>query len=70
MISRKDPAGMVLHSWHQYRGECQLCKEKKEDLSYYKGKYLCRACLCPDYDGSGEVMRSLSRQTTSRKWEF
>lgn len=48
------------------RGRCHKCHQKCEDLFLFKGKYLCRDCLCPDYDP--HVIENLAMEASRRKW--
>jgi hypothetical protein len=60
------PRGIVHLGNKIFKGRCQTCKKKKDDLSEYRNRFVCRECLCPTYDPM--TMAYLSRQATSRKW--
>lgn len=60
------PRGIVHLRNKIFKGRCQSCKEKRDDLSEYRSKFVCRECLCPDYDPM--TIAHLSKQATSRKW--
>ena len=49
------------------RGTCHECKKKCKDLSLFKGRYLCRNCLCPD-DYDPQIIENLAAKASRRKW--
>jgi hypothetical protein len=49
------------------RGRCQQCRKKCNDLSLFRGKHICRNCLCPD-DYDPKVMEDLAMKASRRKW--
>jgi hypothetical protein len=49
------------------RGKCQQCRKTCNDLSLFRGKYICRDCLCPD-DYDPEIMENLAMKASRRKW--
>jgi hypothetical protein len=69
MASKKEkplPRGIMHLGNKVFKGRCQVCKERRDDLSEYRDQFICRDCLCPAYDPM--TMAYLSSQATGRKW--